>query len=270
MSSLVSIIMPVYNGGNYIREAIESVLNQSYSNWELLIINDGSTDDSKKIIQSYSDLRISYIEQANSGVSNARNRGLKLMKGDFFCFLDADDKFYTESISSRLKVFTKNKHISFVDGTCKVIDNTSKKCLRTYTPNFNGACSMKLIKLSEDVFFGPTWMIKNNRNFFYHFDEGQTHCEDLSFFLEISDQGIYDYTSTPILEYRSGNDSAMKNLKGLEHGYFQFLEKVKSKYPKRIFAHLGLRLRIVKIMFLSYLSARNYKNALLVTLKLVS
>ena len=97
----VSIIMPVYNAGKYINRAIDSVINQSFQNWELLIINDGSTDDSEHKINEYSDKRIKYFQQINQGVSSARNQGLRHMNGGYFCFLDADDYLPSGSIESR-------------------------------------------------------------------------------------------------------------------------------------------------------------------------
>lgn len=91
-NSLVSVIVPVYNKQNQIGRCIESVKSQSYKNWELVLIDDGSTDDSAFIIQSYlSDSRISYFYKENGGVSSARNMGIKKASGEWVIFLDADD-----------------------------------------------------------------------------------------------------------------------------------------------------------------------------------
>ena len=73
---LVSVILPIYNAGDYLKEAIQSILDQSYSNFEFVIINDGSTDDSEKIIRSYTDKRIVYVAQANMGLAATLNRGI--------------------------------------------------------------------------------------------------------------------------------------------------------------------------------------------------
>lgn len=83
--------MPVYNLENYICDSIESVLNQEYSNWELLIIDDGSTDSTSQTVKQYPDKRISYIYQVNQGVSMARNQGLLRAQGKYVVFLDGDD-----------------------------------------------------------------------------------------------------------------------------------------------------------------------------------
>ena len=109
---LVSIIMPAYNAASYIEEAIVSVLNQEHQNWELLIINDGSTDDTEDKVFNFSDTRIHYFKKKNGGVSSARNFGLKQMKGEYFCFLDADATYNPKRISSRLKGFQKEKNVS--------------------------------------------------------------------------------------------------------------------------------------------------------------
>lgn len=92
--TLISIIMPVYNGEKYLTKAIESVLNQSIEDFELIIVNDGSTDQSLSIIEHFSliDFRIKIITQLNKGPSAARNTGLKIAGGDYICFIDGDDE----------------------------------------------------------------------------------------------------------------------------------------------------------------------------------
>src|SRR5450830_803139 len=88
---LVSVLLPVYNGELYIREAIESILAQTYSNFELIIINDGSSDDSERIINSFLDPRIRYYRQENQGLPATLNRGIELSKGEIIARQDQDD-----------------------------------------------------------------------------------------------------------------------------------------------------------------------------------
>ena len=97
---LVSIIMPVYNSEKYISEAIESVCNQSYKNWELLIVNDGSTDHTAKIIDDYSkkNFRIKVFHRKNEGVSMARNFALNQICGEYVTFIDSDDVYYVDRL----------------------------------------------------------------------------------------------------------------------------------------------------------------------------
>ena len=107
MNPLVSIIIPVYNGEIYLREAIESVLNQTYENTEIICVNDGSTDESLKILKKYKAEypdKIRVISQKNKGLSSAINAGLKIMKGKYYTKNDADDTLYPNAIEEYTRV----------------------------------------------------------------------------------------------------------------------------------------------------------------------
>lgn len=102
----VSIIMPVYNGSNYLSTALDSALAQDYDNIEIVIINDGSTDSTKHVIEAYSDERIRYFEKANGGVATALNLGIQEMTGEYFCWLSHDDVYLPHKISTQLTVYS--------------------------------------------------------------------------------------------------------------------------------------------------------------------
>src|SRR3990172_7899939 len=100
-SGLVSVMMPAYNAGRYIAQSIESVLAQEYSNWELIIVNDGSSDKTPQIAARYTgDPRIKLVHQANGGEAAARNTALQHMRGDYVSFLDADDLYFPDALSN--------------------------------------------------------------------------------------------------------------------------------------------------------------------------
>lgn len=132
---LVSIIIPVYNGSNYVKSAIESAINQTYSNLEIIVINDGSKDDgaTKKAVGPYlSDPRVKYIEKENGGVSSVLNLGIKTFKGDFFNWLSHDDVLDPKSVELRLKKWIdlgENKKI-IVSTNTKYIGANGKKKFR--------------------------------------------------------------------------------------------------------------------------------------------
>ncbi|MGI6469954.1 MAG: glycosyltransferase family 2 protein, partial [Paludibacteraceae bacterium] len=88
---LISVIMPLYNAALYVEEAIQSVVNQTYTDWELIIVDDGSTDDSLAVVKRYESDKIRVYTQPNSGACVARNKALSLAQGAFVKFLDADD-----------------------------------------------------------------------------------------------------------------------------------------------------------------------------------
>lgn len=122
MTNLVSIIIPCYNAEKFITETIQSVLNQTYTDWELIIIDDGSKDNSSKIVASFlSDPRISYFYQENTGVSIARNNGISKVNGKYIAFLDADDIWTDSNLEEKINklqndeidyVFSDKEHIN--------------------------------------------------------------------------------------------------------------------------------------------------------------
>ncbi len=122
----VSVITPVYNGSQTIKESINSILNQTYKNIELIIINDGSTDDSENIIKSVNDSRIKYYKIKNSGSpARPRNFGIKKSTGDFIAFCDQDDVWYPEKIEKQIKSYnlSNNKSkIGIIATSANVID----------------------------------------------------------------------------------------------------------------------------------------------------
>ena len=99
MPELVSVIIPVYNSAQFLKESLESVINQTYPNIEIICINDGSTDNSLEILQQYSD-KITIISQENHGLAFALNIGIKQMKGDWFKWFSPDDIMYSYTIKT--------------------------------------------------------------------------------------------------------------------------------------------------------------------------
>lgn len=125
-----SIILPTYNRAHFLPKAIESVLAQTFEDWELVIVDDGSTDNTKEVVLAYQDPRIVYIYQDNQERSAARNNGISKAKGDFICFLDSDDYYLPEKLMNlytRIKV--EDKLVLYFDGIVtevngKLIQNT--------------------------------------------------------------------------------------------------------------------------------------------------
>ena len=111
MSSFFSIILPTYNRANLLPKAIESLINQDYKDWELIVVDDGSSDNTKEVVEAFDDPRIQYVYQENAERSAARNNGIGLAKGQYIGFLDSDDQFH-------------EKHL---EGLCRVIDEHEGK-----------------------------------------------------------------------------------------------------------------------------------------------
>lgn len=108
---LVSVIIPVYNGARYLRAALESVFAQTYRPFEVIVVDDGSIDDSGAIAQSFSDVR--YIRQENQGVAAARNHGIEAARGEFFAFLDQDDLWTPEKLKLQIEYLLNNQNLGY-------------------------------------------------------------------------------------------------------------------------------------------------------------
>jgi len=118
----VTVLMPAYNAEKYIGEAIASVLNQSFTDFELLIINDGSTDSTQKIIHSFRDKRIVLINQQNKGVSAALNVGLKAARADYIARFDADDVCHPDRLKIQYEFITSYPQYTIIGSTADYID----------------------------------------------------------------------------------------------------------------------------------------------------
>ena len=123
---MISVIMPAYNSEKYISEAIESVISQSCTNWELIIVDDGSTDQTSEIIDEYAakDSRIKAFHRENSGVSAARNFALEIVCGDYITFIDSDDVYNSERLARMLAVFEQNPQCDAVFAEHKEFRNS--------------------------------------------------------------------------------------------------------------------------------------------------
>lgn len=127
MNDLVSIVMPSYNTAKYIADSIKSVQDQTYPNWELIIVDDCSTDDTDKIVESIQDQRIRYIKnETNSGAAFSRNRALREAKGRWIAFLDSDDLWKTEKLEKQIRFMEENRY-AFSYTNYEEIDADGKK-----------------------------------------------------------------------------------------------------------------------------------------------
>lgn len=124
---LISVIIPSYNHERFIKECVDSVLEQTYENFELIIIDDGSKDETADILKSYKDNRIHLVFQENAGAHNAINRGLSLAKGEYLTILNSDDVYMKNRLELIMEYLLKNLEVSMVSSYIEIIDANSKK-----------------------------------------------------------------------------------------------------------------------------------------------
>jgi glycosyltransferase involved in cell wall biosynthesis len=130
----VSIIVPCYNQAQYLDEALQSVLNQTYQNWECLIVNDGSPDNTEEVAEKWADLdtRFIYLCKKNGGVSSARNFGIEKSKGAYLQFLDSDDYLDKEKLELSLQEMEKNKEVNLVISNFRMFTINHKKTTKPF------------------------------------------------------------------------------------------------------------------------------------------
>ena len=200
---MVSVLMPVYNAQLYLREAVESVLNQTYTDFEFIIINDGSTDDSERIILSYTDSRIKYIKnETNLKLIATLNKGIQLAKGDFIARMDADDICEIERLEKQVSFLNNNNDYVAVGSCYEKIDLLGEKIE-----------NVKLPLESEEVFYSlhffnpichPSVLIRNSVLIEYNlnFDENYVHAEDYEFWTRLLKYGKIGNLPDILLKYR--------------------------------------------------------------------
>lgn len=129
MNDLISVIVPIYNVEKYLKECVDSIINQNYTNIEILLIDDGSTDNSGNLADGYklNDNRVIVFHKKNGGLSDARNYGIKCSKGKYLCFVDSDDVLASDYLSSMYENIIKYKTSISACGMCHLYSNGIKK-----------------------------------------------------------------------------------------------------------------------------------------------
>lgn len=237
----ISVIMPVYNGQNFIGEAIESVLNQSISDFELICIDDFSTDKSKEIILSFKDKRIRYLQcKKNSGrPSVPRNIGINSATGQYITFIDQDDIYKKNSLSDRLSFFYNQPNESFVYSKCLCIEEGEREKFTAPIDSFALLNKYPFIgKCFKELFltgcFVPIQTVMVKKNVFKRvglFNEELIGTDDYNMWLRIS----YFYNLNYI---DKGLSIWLIHKKSLSHGQLMMeectalaLEDIVDKYP---------------------------------------
>ena len=153
---LVSIIINNYNYGSFLNESINSALNQTYSPIEIIVVDDGSTDNSREIIATYGDQVIPVLKE-NGGQASAYNQGFAVSSGEIICFLDSDDWFVPEKVALVVKEFQADPEIGWCFNTLKLIDNKTNKELGTTRQHDVGRCDFRdLVKQGTPLYVPPS------------------------------------------------------------------------------------------------------------------
>ena len=208
-SGLVSVIIPCYNQAHFLAEAIQSVLSQGYSNFEIIVVDDGSTDDTQEVASTYAgeDSRVKLITQQNRGLAAARNRGLAESRGEYVVFLDSDDRLLAEALEVGVGELESHPGCAFVWGRCRFIAADGSPILRLEQERVGGDPHIELLRAGPILV--PAVVYK--RSIFEvvgGFDESYRAAEDYALYYRVASRFPIQYHNAPVAEVRR-HDASM-------------------------------------------------------------
>ena len=235
----ISVLMPVYNTKEeYLREAVESILNQTFSDFEFIIINDGSTNNAKDVILSYSDPRIKYFEQENQGISATTNRMLDMAQGEYIAMMDSDDISLKDRLQLQLNYLETHSDIDIVSGCYRTMHD-NKDCITQ-----NKTLYVKYLDLLRDnpipgaVSFIRNDFIKKNK---LHFDETYNCVQDYKFWADairftsqipVLQEVVYLYRILPNSNSHNNSQYTKEQCERVRQGMLDFLTNDKDLKKK--------------------------------------
>lgn len=209
--ALVSVIIPCYNHGRYLTTAIQSIYAQTYPFYEIIVVDDGSIDDTSEIRLTHP--KVIYIHQQNSGLSSARNKGIKHAKGEYLVFLDADDWLLDSALEINLQVLENNTTAAFVSGGYELYHEPSDKTW-VIQQEISGNYYCELIKknfigMHATVMY-RSWVFEK-----FFFDRALKYCEDYDLYLKIAKRYPIIYHTQLIAVYRKHDNNMSANFAGM-------------------------------------------------------
>lgn len=211
---MVSIIIPIYNVEKYLVQCIESAIKQTYEDLEILLVDDGSTDNCSQICKKYAkiDQRIIYISKKNGGLSDARNVGIERAKGEYLFFLDADDYVHPKLLECLLDGMKKSgADISIVNYQCVIEDIAPRDIKEVQFEKITGREGCRRIFTSQSVMMTVAWGKLYRRELFNHirYPKGKIHEDEFVTYRLLYHSDIIAVTNEKMVYYRQRKDSIM-------------------------------------------------------------
>jgi glycosyltransferase involved in cell wall biosynthesis len=244
----VSVIIPAYNAGKYFAETVNSVLAQSFTDIEIIICDDGSTDNTASLAKSFSDARVKYKYQKNAGVSAARNNGAEIATGKYLAFLDSDDLFHRENISRKVTLLESNSSVSMVFADCDVVDGHSKVTGEKLIGKDENLLE-DLLLWNGTVIPGPSSILITREAFEKSggFDPVFSTAADQDFFFRIAHKYKCARIPEVLTSYRKHDSNMHMNIQLMEHDHIGVYKKAakagmfkSDSFQKKCFGNLYL------------------------------
>lgn len=277
MNNLVSVIVPIYNSEKYLEECLNSIINQTYKNLEIILINDGSLDKSMEICNLYKekDNRVIVFDQVNKGVSFTRNFGISISKGDYIIFVDSDDYIELNMIEKMFSVIT-NEKVDVVRCANDIMKN-KKRIINEKNPD--NLCNKKIMKnnfynIYDSLFsisgkkincYSPLLMIK--KEICPKFDDKIGFMEDVLFYVELlKNSNSFYFINDELYHYRYNDISSSKNIDNVEKNILDLIlvsDKLKENIDKndsqKLFELIDINKFYIYISKIDLIIAKNIK-----------
>ncbi|NEP15203.1 MAG: glycosyltransferase [Symploca sp. SIO2C1] len=229
--SLVSVIIPAYNAQETILETIDSVLQQTFADFEVIIVDDGSQDSTLEIVSAITDSRLKVLSYPNAGACVSRNRGFAEAKGEFIAFLDADDLWTPDKLEAQLAALEANPQAAVAYSWTNCIDEAGKFLRRGNHLSVNGDVYAELL-LSDVLENGSTPLIRREALAAVGgFDESLAAAQDWDLYLRLAANYQFVAVPSPQVLYRISTNSMSSNVLRLESASLQVIEKAFTQAP---------------------------------------
>ena len=208
MSQLISVIIPTFNRSPLLLRAVKSVLNQSYSDFEIIIVDDGSTDNTEAVITPFIGPRVKYYRQINKGVAAARNYGIKQAIGNWIAFLDSDDEWLSHKLQSQINHLQENPLCRMIFSEEIWHKNGTRINQKIIHQKSGGFLFEKCI---QQCFIGPSTVLmeKSLLEEMNYFDESFVVCEDYDLWLKISSKYEISFIADPLIIKHGGHSDQL-------------------------------------------------------------
>lgn len=226
--SLVSIIIPTYNYGHFVADAVQSALNQTYSPCEVIVVDDGSTDNTSDVLRQFEG-RVQVIRKVNAGLSAARNTGLQVARGDYIAILDSDDVWFPEKIERQMTIFAVHSDLGIVSCGAWQVDNNLKTIQPLEYKDYADPAELRRRLSHKNIVSGGSSALIKKECFdkVGGFDETLRSAEDWDMWLRISQYYGIRIVEEPLVKIRAGSEnmSSVKNAARMLENELWVIEK---------------------------------------------
>lgn len=239
---LVSVLLPVYNAEKYIQQCLASIFRQSYANFELIVVNDGSTDGSEGVIKNYKDSRMVYVKnEINQGVASTLNKGITLAKGKYIARIDADDMMLPDRLQKQVAFMEDNPEYVLLGSGHYIVGENGLPFDR-FIPA-NGCHEIKTTMLFYNCMSHPTVMYRAKQAKELRYSTEFKHCEDYELWLRMSKTGKVANLPEPLVQYRiHKQNTSLGNQKEMQQNVMELLARELDNLtidytPQQLLAH---------------------------------